>query len=119
MTHSNDPMISFALCHYRPTSIPMLDEFVNDMRIITYIKKSIQRDDIPVRVTLNHFITLFNCFGGDIVKILFSRIDKKYWGIVAAFLIYLHYMPNRLDVLGIDMTGIEVDASILEELKKL
>ena len=47
---------------------------------------------------LNHLHLLYNVFGVTAAtRILFFKIDEEFWSTLSTFLIYLNFMPDRVD----------------------
>ena len=119
MVLNDDNYLLYAMHNYTAPSCPTIEEFENDLRIIIYIKKQLSRDDIQIRVTLNHIITLFNCFGDAALYMLFYKIDKQYWDKLTTFLIYINRMPEKIPEYCIDLSNMRVDSNIVAELRKI
>ena len=75
------------------------------------------------RLILNHIILIYNVFGVEAAtRILFFRIDERDYDILKTFLLYLNYMPDRVEGINgknIDSSTIMVDMNIAEILRKL
>jgi hypothetical protein len=53
-------------------------------------------------------------------RLLFFKIDPDLYDILKTFLVYLEYLPNSTKNLdGIDIVGIQLDKSIVDQLRKL
>ena len=66
------------------------------------------------RLIINHIIILANVFGVDAATtLLFFKVDKQHWYLLKTVLIFLNYMPEN------EMVDIEIDQSIMEELKRI
>ncbi len=93
---------NFVLCamHQYENPTASIEEFEADLKRLMYIKKLIIRyvnnNDLKERLLLNHIIILYNVFGDFATKMLFFRIEEKYWNVLATFLIYLRRMPDNL-----------------------
>lgn len=92
----------YAAKHYdRPHIIQ--SEFEDDLRRIKYVKRLFrkykQTGEFKDRLILNHVIILANVFGVEATtNMLFYRVDKEDYPLLKTILIYLNYMPSRLDV---------------------
>jgi hypothetical protein len=53
-------------------------------------------------------------------RLLFFKIDADLYDILKTFLVYLDYLPDSTKpVNGIDIVGIALDNSIVDQLRKL
>lgn len=106
---------------------PTTEEFQNDMKRITYIKKLITRyvetGDLKERLILNHIIVLNNVFGADATcRILWFKLEKqmKY---IKPFLILLNILPSVLyNINGkkiIITDDVDMDSTIIQALRKI
>jgi hypothetical protein len=79
--------------------------------------------DLKERLILNHIIILGNLFGVEATtKMLFFKLEEKFWPQIKTFLVFLNYMPIKIIV----TTGVEIvdndiplDETVLETLKKI
>ena len=114
-TLNNDNFDEYAVSNYiNPNCVSVL-EFLDDLKIIKYIKRLINKyadkQELKERLILNHIISLSNVFGVEAtVNMLHFKIDKKYHDILNAFLLHLEYL-NLEDV---DL----LDLSLYNTLKK-
>jgi len=103
------------------------EEFIEDLKRIKYIKKLITRyiegGELKERLILNHIIVLGNLFGIEATtKMLFFKLEEKFWPQIKTFLVFLNYMPMKVIVSeGIEVLDkeIPIDETILENLKKI
>lgn len=102
------------------------EEFLEDLDRIKYIKKLITRytesKDIKERLILNHIITLHNCFGIYLSKILYLKM-KKQFQFVKPFLVLIDAMPSVLYNVGdediVYTDSIPMDINIIKALRKI
>ena len=125
LTEQNFTM--YALKNYDNPGCVGMDEFMDDLKRFKYIKRLLRKHDIGKelreRLILNHIIVLGNLFGIDATtRMLFFKIEEKFWPQLKAFLVFLNYMPLKvivskdLEILGQD---IPIDETILNVLKKI
>jgi hypothetical protein len=114
-TLNNDNFDEYAVSNYlNPNCISVL-EFLDDLKIIKYIKrlinKYVDKKELKERLILNHIISLSNVFGAEAtVNMLAFKIDDKNHDVLNAFLLYLEY---------IKLEDVEVlDLSLYNNLKK-
>jgi hypothetical protein len=114
-TLNNDNFDEYAVSNYiNPNCVSVL-EFLDDLKIIKYIKRLINKyadkQELKERLILNHIISLSNVFGVEAtVNMLRFKMDKKHHDILNAFLLHLEYL-NLEDV---DL----LDLSLYNTLKK-
>lgn len=113
---NNDNFDEYAVSNYiNPNCVSVL-EFLDDLKIIKYIKRLINKyadkQELKERLILNHIISLSNVFGVEAtVNMLMFRIDKTHHHILSAFFIYLDY---------IELEKVEVlDLALYNKLKKI
>jgi len=102
------------------------EEFLEDLDRIKYIKKLITRytesKDIKERLILNHIITLHNCFGYYLAKILYLKM-KKQFQYVKPFLVLIDAMPSVIYNVGdediVYTDSIPMDINIIKALRKI
>lgn len=79
------------------------EEFMEDIDRIKYIKKLITRysenGELKERLILNHIITLHNCFGIYLAKILFLKTEKQF-SYIKPFLIMINALPKTIEKVG-------------------
>lgn len=119
MKLTDDNFLLYAMHHYQVPSCVTLQEFENDLKTVTYIKKQLGRSDKNNQLLLNHIIILFNCFGDAALNILFHKVDKEYWGSLATFLLFINRMPDIVPDLNIRLVDLKLDESVIDELRKI
>jgi|TARA_R110000822_G_scaffold50518_2_gene131767 hypothetical protein len=110
-------LIFSAKNYYNPTCIDA-EEFYEDIKRFKYIKRLLNRHldggKLSVNLILNHLIVVFNVFGNEPgLKMLEYKLDDRHWTSVKPFLVYLRVITNET------YTGIEMDARVIEELRKI
>lgn len=112
----------FAMNHYDNPQCHSLEEFDEDLKKFLYLKKLITRykkdNDLKDRLILNHIIVLYNVFGANATRMLFYKVDKDYWDVLATFLLYLGHMPESIPEYGIVLSDIKLDEKIIAVLRK-
>jgi hypothetical protein len=105
----------------------IMSEFESDLKRTKYLKRLFRRYKtskiLKERLILNHLILLYNVFGAEpATRILFFRIDEEDYDILKTFLIYLNYMPDKIQgINGKDIisTDILLDMNVAEALRKI
>ena len=125
LTEENFTM--YAIKNYDNPSCKGMDEFLDDLKRIKYIKRLLRKHNVgkelKERLILNHIIVLGNLFGIEATtKMLFFKIEKKFWSQIKSFLVFLNYMPIKIIVSpGVEILekDIEIDEIVLDNLKKI
>ena len=117
----------FAMQHHDNPQCVEVEEFNDDLRRIKYIKRLFNQYDmdgvLKERLILNHIIVFFNVFQTRAAtRILFFKIEEKFWPMLKTFLFYLRFMPedkvesiNGKDIL---VTDIQMDQGIINKLRE-
>ena len=115
-----DNLIIFAARHYYNPKCIDVEEFYEDLNRVKYVKRLVNRytgnedKKLSVRLILNHIVIIFNVFGIDAaLKILKLKLNDEHWSIIKPFLIFLKYVDYD------DLIGIEMNAKVVEELRKI
>ena len=117
----------YAAKHYDRPHILQL-EFEDDLKRIKYVKRLLrkyrQTDEFKERLVLNHVIILSNVFGVEATtNMLFFKVDQEDYPLLKTILIYLNYMPSRLNVTFdkyyVRQEEIPVDLSIANILRNI
>lgn len=115
--------ILIAMHHYDNSQCTSLAEFEEDLKRFAYLKKLFSRykenNDLKERLILNHIIVLYNLFGIVTTELLFFKIDKQYWDVLATFLVYLERMPEAVPEFGIKLSELQLDDKVIAALKDI
>jgi hypothetical protein len=111
-TLNNDNFDEYAVSNYiNPNCVSVL-EFLDDLKIIKYIKRLINKyadkQELKERLILNHIISLSNVFGVEAaVNMLRFKIDVNHHDVLNEFLIYLEYIKlEDVEVLDLALYNI-------------
>jgi hypothetical protein len=124
---TEDNFLIYAIKNYDNPSCKGIDEFNDDLKRFKYLKRLFKKynngKDLKERLILNHIIILNNLFGTDAAtKMLFFKIDKKFWPQLKTFLVFLNFMPIEVIVskgIEIKEADIPLDNDIIEALRKI
>lgn len=119
MVLTDDNFLLYAMHHYQVPTCPTLDEFENDLKTIKYIKKNLAKPEINTRLLLNHIIVMFNCFGDGALHMLFHKVEEEHWGTLATFLIYISRMPEHIPEFGVNVSDLQLNEEVINELRKI
>jgi hypothetical protein len=103
------------------------EEFYTDIKRIKYIRRLIQKynqkGELKERLILNHLILIFNVFETEAcTRMLFLKMGEKNFSVLKTFLIYLNYMPEKVNgINGKDIisSAILIDLHIASILRQL
>lgn len=123
---TDDNFIMYAMKAY-DSPYCIISEFEGDLKRTKYIKRLFRRykttGELKEQLILNHLICLYNVFGvTPATRILFFKIDPKDYDVLKTFLIFLNYMPDRIDrVKGKEVISslIHVDMKVAKKLRKI
>jgi hypothetical protein len=98
---NQDNWVLFAIKNYdNPQSVTYSD-FEEDIKKFKYIKRLLRRHqttgELKQHLILNHIICLYNIFGDAATPLLFFKLEKIYWSILKAFLLFLDRLPPSLN----------------------
>lgn len=120
---SEDNFVLYAMHNYDNPQCHSVQEFEDDLKRFLYLKKLITRyklnDELRERLILNHIIVLYNVFGDAATKMLFYKIDKRYWDVLATVLLYLNRMPEQIPDTDVKLSDIVLDEKIISALRKI
>ena len=117
----------FAMQHYDNPQCVEIEEFNDDLRKIKYIKRLFNQyslgGELKERLLLNHIIVFFNVFQTKAAtRILFFKLDEKFWPVLKTFLFYLKFMPeDKIESINgkeITVTDILMDQGVIDSLRK-
>ena len=100
---TEDNFLLFAAKHYYSIHY-CVSEFNSDLKRIIYIKRLLKKykknGELAERLILNHLILLYNVFEPTLAvnTMLFFKIHKDYYSSLKTFLVYLHRMPNEIQL---------------------
>lgn len=112
-----DNFVLFASRYYQNNQCTDIEEFYEDLQRFKYLKRLFSRydqGDLQERLILNHLIVIFNVFGIEpSVRMVFYKIDEKYWPALKTFLIFLNYLRED------EYVEVALDPIIVEKLRNL
>ena len=122
---NEDNFIMYAIKHYDNPHCRGMDEFLDDLKRFKYLKRLFRKynsgKELKERLILNHIIVIYNLFGPEAAtKMLFYKIEKKFWSQLKTFLVFLNFMPIEIIVskgIEIKETDIPLDESIIQILR--
>ena len=117
----------YAMKEYNNPQCTDVEEFNDDLKKIKYIKRLLNQyvseGVLKERLLLNHIIIFYNVFPpAAATRILFFKIEEKFWPILKPFLFYLKLMPeDRIEsIMGKEIRTNEIlmDQGVIDSLRK-
>ena len=117
----------YAMKEYNNPQCTEVEEFNDDLKKIKYIKRLLNQyvseGVLKERFLLNHIIIFYNVFPpAAATRILFFKIEEKFWPILKPFLFYLKLMPeDRIEsIMGKEIKTNEIlmDQGVIDSLRK-
>ena len=117
----------YAMKEYNNPQCTEIEEFNDDLKKIKYIKRLLNQyvseGVLKERLLLNHIIIFYNVFPpAAATRILFFKIEEKFWSILKPFLFYLKLMPeDKIEsIMGREIRTNEIlmDQGVIDSLRK-
>ena len=117
----------YAMKEYSNPQCIEIEEFNDDLKKVKYIKRLfnqyVSEGILKERLLLNHIIIFYNVFPpAAATRILFFKIEEKFWPILKPFLFYLNLMPeDKIEsVMGKEIRTNEIlmDQGVVDSLRK-
>ena len=124
---NDDNFLLYAMKFYENPQCLSEVDFNNDLKILKYVKRLLNRYErtgiLKERLMLNHLIMLGNIFPIKVLtRILFLKIPKQYWSELKTFLIFLNYMPEKIESINgklIISSDIQLNLNIAKKLREI
>ena len=98
---TQDNWVIFAIKNYNNPQSVTYEDFEEDIKKFKYIKRLLRRHEntgeLRKHLILNHIILLYNVFGDAATPLLFYKLEKNYWPVLKAFLLFLNRLPLSLN----------------------
>ena len=119
--------LHFAMRFYDNRQCTSVDEFNEDLNKIKYVKRLFNRfletGELRTNLILNHLIVIYNVFENEAAtRMLFFRVEKKFYSILKPFLIFLNRLPEKvkgIDGEDIQTNHIPLNETTIKELRKI
>ena len=117
----------FAMKYYDNSQCTTVEEFNDDLNKIRYVKRLFNRfletGELRTNLILNHLIVIYNVFENEAAtRMLFFRVEKKFYSILKPFLIFLNRLPEKvkgIDGEDIQTNHIPLNETTIKELRKI
>ena len=119
--------LHFAMKFYDNRQCTSVEEFNEDLNKIKYVKRLFNRfletGELRTTLILNHLIVIYNVFENEAAtRMLFFRVEKKFYSILKPFLIFLNRLPEKvrgIDGENIQTNHIPLNETTIKELRKI
>jgi len=119
--------LHFAMKYYDNRQCTSIEEFNEDLNKIKYVKRLFNRfletGELRTNLILNHLIVIYNVFENEAAtRMLFFRVEKKFYSILKPFLIFLNRLPEKvkgIDGEDIQTSHIPLNETTIKELRKI
>ena len=119
--------VHFAMKYYDNRQCTSVEEFNEDLNKIKYVKRLFNRfletGELRTNLILNHLIVIYNVFENEAAtRMLFFRVEKKFYSILKPFLIFLNRLPEKIkgiDGEDIQTNHIPLNETTIKELRKI
>ena len=119
--------LHFAMKYYDNRQCTSVEEFNEDLNKIKYVKRLFNRfletGELRTNLILNHLIVVYNVFENEAAtRMLFFRVEKKFYSILKPFLIFLNRLPEKvrgIDGEDIQTNHIPLNETTIKELRKI
>ena len=115
----------YAMKEYNNPQWTEVEEFNDDLKKIKYIKRLLNQyvseGVLKERLLLNHIIVFYNVFPpAAATRILFFKIEEKFWPMLKPFLFYLKLSQIRCSIMGKEIRTNEIlmDQGVIDSLRK-
>ena len=115
----------YAMKEYDNPQCVQVEEFYDDLKKVKYIKRLfnqyLNEGVLKERLLLNHIIVFYNVFPvRSATRMLFLKIEEKFWPILKTFLVYLSYMSEIIEPINgraILSDDIQLDQGVVDRLR--
>lgn len=125
---TEENFVMYAMKHYDNPSCRGMVEFEDDLKKFRYLKRLFRKytagKGLKERLIVNHIVVLYNLFGPEAAtRMLFFKVEEKYWSQLKTFLVYLSIMPVGFEISkkGTVVQGFEIplDEKVSNALKEI
>ena len=117
----------FAMRYYDNPQCTTVEEFNDDLNKIKYVKglfnRFLETGELRTILILNHLIVIYNVFENEAAtRMLFFRVEKKFYSILKPFLIFLNRLPDTIKGINgedIRTSHIPLNETTIKELRKI
>tara|TARA_X000000368_G_scaffold418840_1_gene420293 strand:- start:3597 stop:3977 length:381 start_codon:yes stop_codon:yes gene_type:complete len=121
---NNDNFLIYAIKNYNNPGCEGMSDLEDDLKRFKYVKRLLNRYEktgVPnERLVINHLIVLYNVFGLAATKMLFYKLEDKYWINLKTYLVFLNRLPLETVVSkGMKQDEIPLNDELIKYLRKI
>tara|TARA_Y100000361_G_C11154554_1_gene343250 strand:+ start:536 stop:916 length:381 start_codon:yes stop_codon:yes gene_type:complete len=121
---NDDNFLIYAIKNYNNPGCEGMSDLEDDLKRFKYVKRLLNRYEktgVPnERLVINHLIVLYNVFGPAATKMLFYKLEDKYWTNLKTYLVFLNRLPLETVVTkGIKQDEIPLNDELIKYLRKI
>tara|TARA_B100000029_G_C17484975_1_gene926893 strand:- start:479 stop:859 length:381 start_codon:yes stop_codon:yes gene_type:complete len=121
---NDDNFLIYAIKNYNNPGCEGMSDLEDDLKRFKYVKRLLNRYEktgVPnERLVINHLIVLYNVFGPAATKMLFYKLEDKYWTNLKTYLVFLNRLPLETVVTkGIKQDEIPLNNELIKYLRKI
>ena len=121
---NNDNFLIYAIKNYNNPGCEGMSDLEDDLKRFKYVKRLLNRYEktgVPnERLVINHLIVLYNVFGLAATKMLFYKLEDKYWINLKTYLVFLNRLPLETVVSkGMKQDEIPLNNELIKYLRKI
>ena len=121
---NDDNFLIYAIKNYNNPGCEGMSDLEDDLKRFKYVKRLLNRYEktgLPnERLVINHLIVLYNVFGPAATKMLFYKLEEKYWINLKTYLVFLNRLPLETVVSeGIKQDEISLNDELIKYLRKI
>lgn len=123
MKIGDENFVTFAMRHYDNPNCSDVDEFMDDLNHVKYVKRLLNRysetGELKDKLVMNHIVVLYNVFGNAATQMLFHRLvglESQ----LKPFLVALNRLPDVVTVgdRTINTTDITMDQDVVRMIRE-
>tara|TARA_B100000073_G_C23686621_1_gene554721 strand:- start:631 stop:1011 length:381 start_codon:yes stop_codon:yes gene_type:complete len=121
---NDDNFLIYAIKNYNNPGCEGMSDLEDDLKRFKYVKRLLNRYEktgVPnERLVINHLIVLYNVFGPAATKMLFYKLEDKYWINLKTYLVFLNRLPLETVVTkGMKQDEIPLNDELIKYLRKI
>lgn len=118
----------YAIKYYDNPTCKGIAEFEDDLKRFRYLTRLFRKytagKGLKERLIVNHLVVIYNLFGPEAAtKMLFFKIEQRYWSELKTFLVFLSCMPigfvAQTETGHIQGYDIPLDDKVSQALKRI
>ena len=123
---NEENFLMYAIKCYDNPGCTGLTEFQEDLNHIVYLKRLFNRylntGELKSHLIYSHMTLLCNVFGKNVARILFYKMEEKYWPLIKPYLIQKFLLPDLIEGINektIRTVEIPMDQELFNPLREI